>query len=103
MVDTADFCVAKEDFLRQYLELLSSLPCHNTFSRLFRMIQPAAFEVLFDKFREDFAQVRDEIKTIAMDGKEICRALQGRTMPRQFCRSQAYRTQHYQVQQGKGL
>ena len=73
-VDMVDFCIAKEDFLRQYLELSGGLPCHDTFSCLFRMIKPDAFEVLFDKFREDFAQARDDIKAVAMDGKEIRRA-----------------------------
>jgi len=73
-VDMADFAVAKEDFLREFLELPHGPPCHDTFSRLFRLISPVCFQPLFDKFRTDFAQERDGQPAIAIDGKEMRRS-----------------------------
>ncbi len=73
-VDMADFGLAKEDFLREFLELPYGTPCHDTFSRVFRLIKPASFQQLFDKFRADFAQERDGQPAIAIDGKEMRRA-----------------------------
>jgi predicted transposase YbfD/YdcC len=73
-VDMADFGHAKEDFLREFLELPNGTPCHDTFSRLFRLLKPASFQQLFEKFRADFAQERDAAQAIAIDGKEMRRA-----------------------------
>ena len=65
-VDMADFGVAKQDFLREFLELPHSPPCHDTFSRLFRLIKPGSFQQLFDKFRADFAQERDAARVFRL-------------------------------------
>ncbi len=73
-VDMADFGHAKEDFLRNFLELPHGPPCHDTFSRLFRLLKPASFQQFFEKFRADFAQERDARQAIAIDGKEMRRA-----------------------------
>ena len=73
-VDMADFAAAKEDFLREFLELPHGPPCHDTFSRLFGLITPASFQQLLDKFRADFAEERDARSAIAIDGKEMRRA-----------------------------
>jgi len=73
-VDMADFGHAKADFLREFLELPNGTPCHDTFSRVFRLIKPASFQHLFDKYRADFAQDRDARRAIAMDGKEMRRS-----------------------------
>ena len=73
-VDMADFASAKEDFLREFLELPHGPPCHDTFSRLFGLITPASFQQLLDKFRADFAQEHDVRSAIAVDGKEMRRA-----------------------------
>ena len=67
---------AKEDFLREFLELPGGLPCHDTFSRLFRLMKPSAFEAFFAKFRTDFAADRDAQNTpsaIAIDGSPSTR------------------------------
>ncbi len=73
-VDMADFGVAKEDFLRDFLELPHGTPCHDTFSRLFRLIEPQSFQRFFDKFRADFAQSLGDHPAIAIDGKEMRRS-----------------------------
>ena len=75
-VDMADFAQSKEDFLREFLELPGGLPCHDTFSRLFRLMKPSAFEAFFAKFRTDFAADRDAQNTpsaIAIDGSPSTR------------------------------
>ena len=76
-VDMADFAQSKEDFLREFLELPAGLPCHDTFSRVFRLMEPIAFEAFFAKFRTDFAADRDAQNpqpAIAIDGKEMRRS-----------------------------
>lgn len=73
-VDMADFGHSKESFLREFLELPNGIPCHDTFSRLFRLIKPTSFQQFFDKFRVDFAQGRDAGCAIAIDGKEMRRS-----------------------------
>jgi hypothetical protein len=40
-VDMALFAKAKEPFLRGFLRLENGLPSHDTFSRLFRLLDPA--------------------------------------------------------------
>src|SRR5271156_4770213 len=42
-VDMALFAKAKEPFLRGFLELANGLPSHDTFSRLFRQLDPDQF------------------------------------------------------------
>lgn len=76
-VDMADFAHAKEDFLREYLELPSGPPCHDTFSRIFRQLKPDAFQSFFDKFRSDFKAEEAPLAcqpAIAFDGKEMRRS-----------------------------
>jgi hypothetical protein len=41
--DMALFGEAKEPFLRQFLRLRHGIPSHDTFSRLFRRLDPAPF------------------------------------------------------------
>jgi hypothetical protein len=42
-VDMAEYARAKEPFLRGLLKLAKGLPSHDTFSRLFRQLDPAQF------------------------------------------------------------
>ena len=39
-VDMAEFAAAKEEFLREFLTLENGLPSHDTFSRIFRLLDP---------------------------------------------------------------
>ncbi|MEO9188580.1 MAG: transposase family protein, partial [Acetobacteraceae bacterium] len=41
--DMALFAKAKEPFLRRFLKLANGVPSHDTFSRLFRQLDPALF------------------------------------------------------------
>lgn len=73
-VDMEVFGQMKEDFLREFLELPHGVPCHDAYSRLFRLMRPASFQAFFDKFRADFAASHGSDRAIAIDGKEMRRS-----------------------------
>ena len=73
-VDMELFGQMKEDFLREFLELPHGIPCHDAYSRLFRVMKPDSFQAFFDKFRADFAAAGEENPAIAIDGKEMRRS-----------------------------
>ncbi len=54
--DMALFGRAKEPFLRQFLQLRHGIPSHDTFSRVFRLLDPAQFQLCFLRFMDDFGQ-----------------------------------------------
>jgi predicted transposase YbfD/YdcC len=70
--DMAVFGRAKEPFLRQFLTLRHGIPSHDTFSRVFRLLDPAQFHVCFLRFMQDFAQAAQGV--IAIDGKTLRRS-----------------------------
>jgi predicted transposase YbfD/YdcC len=70
--DMALFGRAKEAFLRQFLELHHGMPSHDTFSRVFRLLDPAQFQLCFLRFMDDFAAAAQEVITI--DGKTLRRS-----------------------------
>ena len=49
-VDMALFAKAKEPFLRSFLQLANGVPSHDTFSRLFRLLDPQRFSKAFQRF-----------------------------------------------------
>ena len=73
-VDMELFGHMKEDFLRDFLELPHGVPCHDAYSRLFRLMKPASFQAFFDKFRADFTAECTQDPAIAIDGKEMRRS-----------------------------
>jgi predicted transposase YbfD/YdcC len=67
--DMADFGEAKEGLFRQFLRLEHGIPSHDTFSRVFRILDPVAFEAAFRKFMAAFAK---KIKgVVSIDGKAL--------------------------------
>lgn len=67
--DMADFGEAKEGLLRQFLRLEHGIPSHDTFSRVFRILDPASFEAAFREFMAAFAE---QIKgVVSIDGKAL--------------------------------
>jgi len=66
-VDMAIFAREKEAFLREYLKLEYGLPSHDTFSRIFRLLDPEQFRACFQRFMARFAQSYQGV--IAIDGK----------------------------------
>jgi predicted transposase YbfD/YdcC len=71
--DMADFGVHKEDLLRRFLPLEHGIPSHDTFSRVFRMLEPVAFEQMFRCFMAAFSKFHrlDLSGVIAIDGKSL--------------------------------
>jgi hypothetical protein len=49
-VDMGLFAKSKEPFLRGFLNLENGMPSHDTFSRLFRMLDPEQFRAAFQRF-----------------------------------------------------
>jgi predicted transposase YbfD/YdcC len=70
--DMALFGAAKEPFLRQFLRLRHGIPSHDTFSRLFRRLDPAPFQACFVRFMERFAATLPGV--VAIDGKTLRRS-----------------------------
>src|SRR5262252_9085392 len=54
--DMAEFGEAKEGLLRLFLQLEHGIPSHDTFSRVFRVLKPQAFENAFRRFMATFAK-----------------------------------------------
>ena len=67
--DMAEFAGAKLDLLRQLLKLEHGPPSHDTFSRVFRMLEPEPFEAAFAKFTAAFAGALKGV--VAIDGKAL--------------------------------
>lgn len=70
--DMALFGRAKRDFLQQFLTLPHGIPSHDTFSRIFRLLDPACFHAWFLGFMRRFAE--DCQGVIAIDGKTVRRS-----------------------------
>jgi predicted transposase YbfD/YdcC len=68
----AAFAAAKEPFLRGFLKLENGLPSHDTFSRLFRLLDPAQFHAVFQRFMAKFAETIQGV--VAIDGKVLRRS-----------------------------
>src|SRR5271157_5800613 len=68
----AAFAAAKEPFLRSFLKLENGLPSHDTFSRLFRNLDPDQFRACFQQFMADFSAQCQGV--VAIDGKVLRRS-----------------------------
>jgi hypothetical protein len=66
-VDMALFAASKEPFLRSFLTLSDGLPSHDTFSRLFRNLDPDQFRDAFQQFMAQFSEQLQGV--VAIDGK----------------------------------
>ncbi len=71
--DMAEFGRAKEGLLRRILRLEHGIPSHDTFSRVFRLLDPQAFEQAFRRFMSAFAKSNGLNLTgvVAIDGKAL--------------------------------
>src|SRR5215469_4113816 len=71
--DMAVFGQSKEGLLRLLLRLEHGIPSHDTFSRVFRLLKPEAFELAFRRFMEAFAKSNglDLTGVVAIDGKAL--------------------------------
>lgn len=67
--DMAEFARAKLGLLRQVVDLEHGPPSHDTFSRVFRLLDPEPFEAAFARFTAAFAGALEGV--VAIDGKAL--------------------------------
>jgi predicted transposase YbfD/YdcC len=67
--DMAEFAQSKLALLRQVVKLEHGPPSHDTFSRVFRLLEPEPFEAAFAKFTRAFAGELEGV--VAIDGKAL--------------------------------
>ena len=70
--DMALFGRSKRDFLQEFLTLPHGIPSHDTFSRIFRLLDPARFHAWFIGFMQRFAEGCQGV--VAIDGKTMRRS-----------------------------
>jgi predicted transposase YbfD/YdcC len=71
-VDFAEFAEDREPLLREFLRLENGLPSHDTFSRVFRLLDPEAFGRAFAAFLDDLGAKGSGV--LAIDGKTLRRS-----------------------------
>lgn len=69
--EMAQFGRSKEALLRKFLALGHGIPSHDTFSTVFRALNPHAFEAALGKFTKAFNRRLGKARTIAIDGKAL--------------------------------
>ena len=71
LCDMERFGQSKEELLRQILRLEHGIPSHDTFGRVFRLLDPRAFEQAFRRFMVGFAKFNrlDLTGVLAIDGQ----------------------------------
>ena len=67
-VDIAEWARHKEDWLRRFLRLDNGLPSHDTLNRVFRLLDPKAFE---GAFRAWVGETLPAFRHVAIDGKSL--------------------------------
>lgn len=69
-VELCEFAEAKEDWLITFLELPNGIPSHDTFSRVFSLMDPETFESCFISWIKSLSiDVKNEV--ISIDGKSL--------------------------------
>jgi hypothetical protein len=69
-VDIENFRNARNEWFKKFMELPNGIPSHDTFGRVFGLLQAEAFEACF----YDWVQAVNQItkgQVIAIDGKEL--------------------------------
>ena len=72
-VNIEHFGKAKEEWLRQHIELANGIPSHDTFGRVFQQIEPEQFERCFVEWIKSIQTVTAG-EVVAVDGKTIRRS-----------------------------
>lgn len=88
-VDMALFAKSKEPFLRGVLTLANGVPSHDTFSRLFRQLDPEAFRAAFGRFMAGFSEQCRNLAPAAASGAVAAGvvAIDGKVLRRSFDRA----------------
>lgn len=80
-VDIELWANEKLDWLRQYLKLESGIPSHDTFGRLFGLINPDEFEAAFRRWVGTILPALGADRVVAIDGKTSRRSGKGDATP----------------------
>jgi predicted transposase YbfD/YdcC len=73
--DVELFGRSKHKWLASFLELPGGIPSHDTFDRVFSLLDPGAFERCFLEWMSSLVETAGG-RLIAIDGKSICRSFQ---------------------------
>ena len=69
-VEIAEFGKAKEDWFRRFLRLPNGIPSHDTFGRVFAMLDPEQFSACFMDWVRSVSELA-EGEAVAIDGKTL--------------------------------
>lgn len=69
-VDIENFGKSKEAWLKTFLELPNGIPSHDTFGRVFSLIEPEEFQESFQSWIESIQELT-EGQIVAIDGKQM--------------------------------
>ncbi len=79
--DVAEFCEDNIEMLKLFLDLPNGVPSHDTFGRVFRHLDPDAFEMVFQQYTDSLAKAgkahgidTTKLMPVAVDGKTIRRS-----------------------------
>ena len=70
-VEMAEFGNAQLDFFKRFLKLKHGVPSHDTFSTVFRIIDPKSLDAAFGKIAMAITAKLGEVGVIAIDGKVL--------------------------------
>ena len=73
-VDMEDFGCGAESWLRTFPTLANGIPSHDTFSRLFRLVDPAGLQRALLRLAQDWADRLGEV--VAVNGKALRRSFE---------------------------
>lgn len=62
---------AKQEFLRKFLELTNGIPSHDTFNRVFSLIDPKVLLNCFSQWMQSLKQEVEKGRSIQIDGKTL--------------------------------
>jgi len=69
--EMAAFGCAKLKFLKRFLKLRHGIPSHDTFSTVFRMLDPKALDVAFGALTSRLVEALEDGAVVAVDGKSL--------------------------------
>jgi len=72
-LDIANYATDKQEWLKTFLSLPNGIPSHDTFRRVFCLLDPAAFHECFQHWIEALSESLG-LKRIAIDGKTLRRS-----------------------------
>ena len=75
-VAVEEFGNAKIDWVRTFLELPNGIPSHDTFGRVFALLDPEQFQRCFGSWIQAISQITDG-EIVALDGKTLRRSHDG--------------------------